>query len=366
MCLFMFSYRKHISEQDHCFHPQIVVYSVPTLSGISTAVRALWGWPTPLVFNGDSGQGEARRAKAHALRSVRKPGAVPPPEKRLIQKNDTMLDIFEYIDYRRLLKDLYHEQKAEKPFFSYRYIAQKVGFTSPGFFTNILARKRNISAKTALKFAALFKFNRAQTQYFELLVLFDQAKNHKEKKYYFERILASKRSKLKIVDKQQYEFYSTWYYTAVRELVNVYSFTGDSDDDFRELAKMLAPPVSPAEAKKAIRFLESAGFVAKDDHGVYRQTDPLISTGYEARSVAITNFQLATADLAKEAVDRFERDKRSLSTLTLSLSSEGYSTIMERLKMFHREVLEIAKADRKPDRVYHINFHVFPMSRHQQ
>jgi uncharacterized protein (TIGR02147 family) len=274
-----------------------------------------------------------------------------------------MIDIFEYIDYRKLLKDLYEQEKGEKPFFSYRYIAQKVGFSSAGFFTNIIARKRNISPQMLLRFASLFKFNRAQTEYFELLVLFDQAKNHKEKKYYFERILASKRSKLKIVDKQHYEFYSKWYYTAVRELMNVYSFCGESDEEYKELAKMLAPPITTAEARKSIEFLEKAGFIAKNDRGIYRQTEPLISTGYEAKSVAISNFQMATADLAKEAIDRFERDKRSLSTLTLSLSKEGYETIMERLKMFHREVLETAKEDKKCDRIYHLNFHVFPMSK---
>jgi uncharacterized protein (TIGR02147 family) len=274
-----------------------------------------------------------------------------------------MIDLFEYIDYRKLLKDHYEQEKAEKPFFSYRYIAQKVGFSSAGFFTNIIQRKRNISQQMLLHFASLFKFNRAQTEYFELLVMFDQAKNHREKKYYFERILSSKRSKLKIVDKQQYEFYSKWYYTAVRELMNIYPFAGATDDDFKDLGKMLAPPISAAEARKAITFLESAGFIGKNEKGIYIQSDPLISTGYDAQSVAITNFQMATADLAKEAIDRFERARRSVSTLTLSLSQEGYETVMERLKMFHREVLEIAKSDKKPDRIYHMNFHVFPMSR---
>ncbi len=270
------------------------------------------------------------------------------------------LDIFEYIDYRKLLKDLYEARKAEKNIFSYRFIAQKVGFSSPGFFTNILRGKRNISSEMIFRFAELFKFNKAQTEYFELLVQFDQAKNHNQKKFYFEKILASKRSKIATVDAQHYEFYSKWYYTAVREVLDVYSFDGN---DFKELAKMVAPPISPAEAKKAVTFLESAGFIHKNESGIYEQTEPFITTGYEARSVAITNFQLAAADLAKEAVDRFERDQRSISTVTFSLSKQGYETIEERLKTFRRELLEIARADKDRDRIYHINFHVFPMSR---
>jgi uncharacterized protein (TIGR02147 family) len=273
-----------------------------------------------------------------------------------------MIDIFEYINYRALLKDLYEQEKADKPFFSYRYMAQKVGFSSAGFFTNIIQRKRNISHQMLLKFAVLFKFSRPQTEYFELLVMFDQAKNHKEKKYCFERILSSKRSKIKYVDKQHYEFYSKWYFTAIRELMNIVPFSGAEEQSFKEIGKMLTPPITASEAEKAIRFLESANFIRKNENGIYIQTDPLLSTGYDAQSVAITNFQLATADLAKEAVDRFERSQRSLSTLTLSLSKSGYETVLERLKMFHREVLETAKEDKKPDRIYHLNFHVFPMS----
>ncbi|MDD5674617.1 MAG: TIGR02147 family protein, partial [Chitinivibrionales bacterium] len=68
-------------------------------------------------------------------------------------------------------------------------------------------------------------------------------------------------------------------------------------------------------------------------------------------------------DLAKEAIDRFPRQERSMSTLTFSISEQGYKSISERLAMFRREVLEIAKADKNRDRIYHMNFHMFPLSK---
>ena len=54
-----------------------------------------------------------------------------------------MIEPFEYLNYRKLLKDLYDERKAVNSNFSYRFIAQKVGFASAGFFTRkvILSRK---------------------------------------------------------------------------------------------------------------------------------------------------------------------------------------------------------------------------------
>ena len=71
-----------------------------------------------------------------------------------------MLNVFEYISYRQLLKDLYEAHKKKLSSFSYRYIGQKVGFKSAGFFSNILQGKRNISQNTIFRFAELFKFNK--------------------------------------------------------------------------------------------------------------------------------------------------------------------------------------------------------------
>jgi uncharacterized protein (TIGR02147 family) len=271
-----------------------------------------------------------------------------------------MVDIFEYIDYRKLLGDLYKEKREQNQHFSYRYIAQKVGFASAGFFANIIQGKRNISPEYIFGFAGVFKLKKSETEYFELLVNFDQAKNHDQKKYYFEKILSSKKSKLKITEKQHYEFYSKWYYTAVREVLDIFKFNGE---DYAELAKKVSPAITPAEAKKAVELLSDLGFIRKNKDGWFEQTDPFISTGYEAQSVAITNFLVSTIDLARQAIDRYPRDKRSMSALSFSISQDGYKAIDERLKTFRREVLEIAKADKDRDRIYHVNFQIFPLSK---
>jgi uncharacterized protein (TIGR02147 family) len=271
-----------------------------------------------------------------------------------------MIDIFEYIEYRKLLSDLYKEKREECPYFSYRYIAKKVGFSSAGFLANIIQGKRNISPEYIFGFAKLFKLKKAETEYFELLVNFDQAKNHDQKKYYFEKILSSKKSKLKITDLQNYEFYSKWYYTAVREVLDVYEWDGV---DYSELAKRIMPPLSTGEIKKAVELLLNMGFIRKNKKGFYEQTDQFISTGYDARSLSITNFLVSTIDLARGAIDRFPRDQRSMSALTFSISADGYKAIDERLKTFRREILEIARADKNRDRIYHVNFQIFPMSK---
>jgi len=274
-----------------------------------------------------------------------------------------MIDIFQYTDYRKFLSDFYEAEKKRNPHYSHRYIAQKVGFTSSGFFSKILQEKTNISNDLSLRFAEFLKLKKNEAEYFGLLVFFNQAKSHADKKRWFEKIVAFSKSKVKIVQVSQYEFFQKWYYVAIRELLAFYKFNGD----FQRLGKMIDPPISPAQAKKGILLLEKLGLIKKDENGFYKQTDTLIGAGYDVKSVAINNFQMATLDLAKESIDRFPKDERDVSTLTLSFSKELYNVIHEKLKGFRRDILELVKNDPNAvDRVYQVNFQIFPLSKYHR
>jgi uncharacterized protein (TIGR02147 family) len=274
-----------------------------------------------------------------------------------------MIDIFQYTDYRKYLSDFYEAEKNRNPHYSHRYIAQKVGFASSGFFSKILQEKTNISNDLALRFADFLKLKKTEAEYFGLLVFFNQAKSHADKKRWFEKIVAFSKSKVKIVQVSQYEFFQKWYYVAIRELLAFYKFS----DDYQQLGKMVDPPISEAQAKKAIALLEKLDLIKKGEDGFYKQTDTLISTGYDVKSVAINNFQIATLDLAKESIDRFPKDERDISTLTLSFSKELYGIIHERLKGFRRDILELVKNDPNAvDRVYQVNFQIFPLSQYRR
>ena len=273
------------------------------------------------------------------------------------------MDIFLYTDFRKYLYDFYEAEKKRNPHFSHRYIAQKVGFSSSGFFSKIIQGKTNISNELALRFADFLKLKKNEADYFGLLVLFNQAKSHADKKRWFEKIVAFSKSKVKIVEVSQYKFFEKWYYVAIRELMAFFPFRGD----YKQLAKMMDPPISPSQAKKAVRLLEHLDLIKKDENGVYSLSDVLISTGYDAKTLAINNFQLATLDLAKESIDRFTKEERDISTLTLSFSKEIYETIHERLKGFRREILELVKNDPgRVDKVYQVNFQIFPLSRRHE
>ncbi|HKP95230.1 MAG TPA: TIGR02147 family protein [Fibrobacteria bacterium] len=270
-----------------------------------------------------------------------------------------LTDIYAYLDYRKFLQDLYAEKKAKGKFFSYRYLAQKTGLKSAGFFTWVLQGKRNLSPHLVLKFAQAFKLNRQETGYFELLVSYNQARSHEERKHFFDRLICLKRTSAKLVDSDQYEFYEKWYYSAVRELIGIQPFK----DDFAKLARTVVPAITVSEAKKAVELLDRLSLIVRDEDGYYQRKDSTISTGQSWKSLAIANFQIQSFDLGRQALDRFGKAERDMSTMTLSCSQATFDAIRERLKALRLEFAEMAKNDSGADRVLQCNFQVFPLSK---
>ncbi len=270
-----------------------------------------------------------------------------------------MEEIYSYLDYRKLLKDLYKEFKERNPNFTYRYIARRVGFKSPGFFSNILNGKRNISQKTSIGLSEVFKLKKKEADYFEILVQYNQAGSFRSKKYYFEKLLEIKKTKVHELAKDQYKYFDEWYNVAIRELMNFYDFKGD----FLKLGNKLKPEITPVQARNSVDLLKKLGLIKENDEGKYELTEKTVTSYPDVPKVAVQSFQRSMIDLAKESMDRFPEDRRSLSTLTLSLSQESYDKIEEKLGIFRREILDLVKRDKNNvDRVYQFNFQIFPLT----
>ena len=270
-----------------------------------------------------------------------------------------MVDLFQYTDYRKYLRDYYEAKRAVQKEFTHRHIAQAIGFKSTGTFAQILQGKTNMAPHTLANFVRFLGLKKDEADYFELLVLFSQSKGHAEKKRYFEKIISFPKSNLKQVDSTQYAFYEKWHYSVIREVLAFHPFK----DDYRELARLLEPPIATSEAQKAIKLLSELGLIRRNEAGVYEKSDPVITSGYDTRSLAVNQFIIETLDLAKVALDQLPREERSLSALTLSLPEDGYAMIEEKVKNFRRELLELARNCQDPKRVIQVNFQIFPVTR---
>jgi uncharacterized protein (TIGR02147 family) len=270
-----------------------------------------------------------------------------------------MKPIFEYSDYRFFLHDYLLDAKSRGVRLTYEELGRKIGFTSKGFVTQIIQGKCNIPKNKIKTFGKALGLKKKEQGYFKLLVRFNQAKTHRAKNENFKKLTSLFKTRIRHIGPDKYNFYSCWYYSAIRSLLGYYPFSGD----YKKLARQLTPAITPGQAKKAIELLERLSLVVKKEDGYYHLTDRILSTGDSVDSVALVNFQQSTIDLAREALERFPKKRRDSSTLTLGLSEEGYRAVVERIAVLRKELLAIARFDRRIDRVIQVNLHAFPLTR---
>jgi uncharacterized protein (TIGR02147 family) len=269
-----------------------------------------------------------------------------------------MINIFTYLDYRKFLKDLQEQKKRDNSVLSLRYLAREIGIDS-GYISKIIAGQRHVSLSLAKKIAVFFQLDKKQTIYFCLLVQFAKAKTQTEKSRHYEQLLTFKTSPAAVLTEKQYGLFDNWYNLAVRETIACFVFKGD----FADLGKRISPPISEAKARKSVATLEKLGLVRKNGDGVYERVEPVWTTDRDIESVAVNRLQIAMLNLAKEAYDRFPRAVRDMSTLTLSVSKEEYKTMAADLAAMRNKFLTMARNCKNPDRVYHLDLALFPLSR---
>ncbi|MBN1759192.1 MAG: TIGR02147 family protein [Chitinispirillaceae bacterium] len=87
-----------------------------------------------------------------------------------------------------VLHQLFAECKTEKKFFSHRYLSLRIGLKSSGHILYVMQGKRRLTENVALKIAEFLKFTKRESDYFILLVQYENAKRAEEKQYFFERM----------------------------------------------------------------------------------------------------------------------------------------------------------------------------------
>ncbi len=269
-----------------------------------------------------------------------------------------MPNIYNYLNYREYLEDFYIERKKADSSFSYRVFAEKAGFKSKSFIKLVIDGRKNLSKASITKINRVLKLKGKSFSYFCDIIAFNHAKNLSVRNRYFQKLLQyNQRNRAKIVLARQYDFYQKWYHNTIRELVVHVDF----NEDYAKLGKMVKPPISARKARQSVKLLLKLGLIKKVGTK-YVQTDTIITTGNEVKSLAVQNFHVQNMMLAAESIDTVPRSQRDISCLVVGLSNEGMEQYKQEIQKFRKKLLEIAEKEKEVQRVYHVNFQFFPMS----
>ncbi len=271
-----------------------------------------------------------------------------------------MEPIYTYSNYRKYLKDYFNESKSKNSHFSFRSFANRAGFKARDYILRVMNGDRNLSNSSIYMLSKAMRLNNKEAAYFECLVNFNQASSTQEREHYYSKLSEiNKHSTFTKIRNDQFEYYSTWYHSAIRSLVPVIDF----HDDFAGLGKLMDPQITEKQARDSVKLLVRLGMMEKLKNGKYAATNPVITTGDEVVSHAVTNFHKTQMDLAKRSLDEHDSEKRDISGLTMSVSEKGFQRIKSEIQDFRKKIMAIASEDSGEDRAYQLNSYFFPISK---
>ena len=164
----------------------------------------------------------------------------------------------EYMDYRLFLADFYFAKKqqtklAVRPY-SYAIFSAAADIKSPNYLKMIIENKRNLSLDMVSKFAKACSFNKAQTDEFRLLVIFNQAEDPADRNYALKQLSEYRvEQKLKHgeLDRKVFEKVPNWIGWIIYAMVDQEGVVFETS----QLKDLLRGKVSESEINEALENL---------------------------------------------------------------------------------------------------------------
>ena len=269
-----------------------------------------------------------------------------------------MPDVFAYDDYRTFLRDWFARKKERNPRFSYRVLGEKAGFRSPGFFSQVLQGKSNVSLEMAHRLATVAELDRRETEFFETLVQYNQARSLVEEKRHLDRLLELRPESLRKLARDRAEFLESRHHIVVWQLLEILEVR----DDHTAVAAAIEPSVTESDVASSLALLERLSMARRDADRRWRQIDPVLSVDVEIPRAVTRRFYLGLNKLAGEAHDRFHREERHLSWVTLAISDSKRDEIVAEIRAFRRHLVELARRDDTPHDVHQLLIQLFPLT----
>ena len=282
-----------------------------------------------------------------------------------MKKVKLTISVYDFDDYKEFLKAAYEDMHQQDSDFSYRYIQKKAGYSaSSNHFWQKATGHSPTSQQAAMRYARAFGLSPRETQFFQLLVVMNQAKNDDDRNYYLEQLQQfSSFNSHKTRGRINYEYYAQWYIPALRAIVTL--------DDFREdytwIAGKIKPAITAKKAREGIRVLLKLGYLVRDDLGRLQQAMPFIG-GYGDRSgddpvakLAVRNFHRFMIEQGADAIENHPQLHRYVVGNTMAVSYRQAEELRKMVAEFMQQVETFIAKDEPIETVFRLNVQLFPL-----
>lgn len=277
------------------------------------------------------------------------------------------ISVYDFIDFREFLKAAYEDLHTQDGNFSYRYLQKHAGYsTSSNHFWQIIAGRATLSSNAAQRYSRAFGLSVRESQFFVTLAALNQARSDADRNALLRQLkeFAAFRNK-KYQALLRWEYYSEWYYPALRELVALDNFR----EDYAWIAGELRPTITARQARDGVAKLLDWGYLVRDETKKLKQSEPFIG-GYGNRQdseplakLAVRNFHRTMIEMGGKSIDLHDQTSRYVVGATMAISRRQAQGLREMVEEFMGRVTDYFTEDDEIETVYRLNLQFFPLVR---
>lgn len=232
--------------------------------------------------------------------------------------------------------------------------------SSPSHLKMVIDGDRNLSSQTIERYKKALSLKKEDADFFELLVKYDQERDHESKVKFFQEILKEKKKKgFSLLASEQYNFLSKWHYVAIYVMVDLEDFRNDPD----WIASRLRKKVSTSNIERAIEDLIKIGLLKFDKDMNIIQTNGALDTPEEIKDMAVISYHHNMIQLALNYLEEGDWRLREFNGGTLPINDETLPLLKEKIREFRKEVNEMTSEINDASSVYQFNVQLFPLTK---
>ena len=263
---------------------------------------------------------------------------------------------FDYDDYRDVLKAVFERRKESSPQFSYKALAEILGIDPAGTF-RVLNKERHLPARCVSRAIDFLGLTGRSAEYFVLMTSYGRERRKVARQEILDKARELRDVPRRRLEEDELSFLRDWWVVAVRCAVEVLEGRAIPE----EIASRITPSVRIEDVRTALDLLVSLGIAKKAQGGTLRIVDQHLTVDGRIGRLAVAEFQRKILELAAESVERFPREIRDISTLTVTVDEDAFGDIREILKDCRRRIQARVGDVARPDRALQVAFSIFPL-----
>jgi len=262
-----------------------------------------------------------------------------------------------YNDYRSYLRYRLTEKIRENPQYSLRAFSKQLAL-APGFVSDILNGRKNISIQSISKIVEGLKLNATEATYFNLLVQLESATTQESKLKItktLESLYATRKSVCLNLD--HFRIISDWYHVAILEMATSTDFVLNAVSISKNFE------ISKLEAQAALDRLLRLDLLELDLSGRYKKTNSSLLAQSEGPNEGLRRFHRQMLQKAIECLETQSNKEKFVGSETVAFDANMLPQVRDALEECFTKIVNIAKKSNKKNSIYHLGIQFFKINK---